>query len=31
MAMIRLYQDYTGRDFKNLKDFAFLIHPCKPV
>lgn len=25
------YQDYTGRDFKNFKGFAFLIHPCKPI
>lgn len=23
------YQDYSGKDFKNLKGFAFLIHPCK--
>lgn len=25
------YQDYSGRDFKNFKGFAFLIHPCKPI
>lgn len=25
------YQDYSGKDFKNLKGFAFLIHPCKGI
>lgn len=25
------YQDYSGKDFKNLKGFAFLVHPCKAI
>jgi hypothetical protein len=25
------HQDYTGADYKNLKGFAFLIHPCKAI
>lgn len=24
-------EDYSGREFKNFKGFAFLIHPCKPI